>query len=103
MKKIYGIHGDVTLVKVLKLPTGVKPIKYVKNFILEKGEGVHTHIIESQCELYEVNGVMYLKSDKEIILNHEEHGMQVLEPGIYRKEMERAFDYEDMEAKQVQD
>lgn len=103
MKKIYAIHGDVTLVVDNKIPKGAKQIKCNKGFILEKGEGVHTHTIESECEIYEKDGVIYLKSDKPIILNHEEHGIQTLEPGIYHKEIEQVFDYEEMEARQVID
>ena len=103
MKKVYGIHGDVTLVKINELPKGLNQIKFVKDFVLERGEGVHTHIVKDECELFEKDGVIYLKADEQIRLDHEEHGVQVLEPGIYRKEMERNFDYEEMEARQVID
>lgn len=103
MKKILAIHGDVTLVQGTSIPEGAKQKKWNKGFVLERGEGVHTHTIESECEIYEKDGVMYLKSDKPITIDHEEHGVEVLQPGIYRKEMEQVFDYEDMEARQVVD
>ena len=53
MKKITNIHGDVTLVKVNSIPKDAKKIQWEKGFILERGEGVHTHIIEDKCEIYE--------------------------------------------------
>lgn len=101
--KITNIHGDVTLVKVNSIPENAKQIKWNKNFVLERGEGVHTHIIKDECQIYEYNEVMYLKVDNQIEIDHEEHGVQIIEPGIYRKDMERVFDYEDMEERQVID
>ena len=101
--KITNIHGDVFLVKENKLPKGAKQLKWHKGFILERGEGVNTHTIEDECEVYEKDGIMYLKVDSPIKIDHEEHGVQIVEPGIYRKEIEREFDYEEMETRNVQD
>ena len=103
MKKVYSIHGDVTIVRINKLPKGIKKINYTPGFILERGEGVHTHIIKDECSIYEKDGIVYLQVNNGIRLDHEEHGVQILEPGIYRKEMERNFDYEAMEARKVID
>ncbi len=106
MKKIYGQHGDVILEAVAAIPSGAKRIEVKKGFILEKGEGVHTHTIPETdgLSVYEKDGVMYLTAEKPINLTHEEHGTQVLEPNIiYKKVIEREFDYESMEARKTLD
>ena len=103
MKKITNIHGDVSLVKVNAIPEGAKQVQWERGFILERGEGIHTHVIEDKCEIYEKDGTMYLKVDSPVKINHEEHGIQTLEPGIYKKEIERVFSYEEMEARKVVD
>jgi len=103
MDKIYAIHGDVSLVRINQLPDGVDTVKYTPNFVLEKGEGVHLHTIKDKCEIYQKGGVMYLKVDSPIRIDHEEHGVEVIEPGIYRKDLEQVFDYEEMEARKVID
>ena len=103
MEKVTNQHGDVVLVKINLIPKDAKKLQWHKGFILEKGEGVHTHTIEGECEIYEKEGTMYLKVNSPVRLDHEEHGTQTLEPGIYKKEIERVFSYEDMEARKVQD
>jgi len=96
-------HGDVTLYKVSSIPKTAKELKWKKGFILEKGEGVHTHTIENECGIYEADGVLYLKVEQPVQINHEEHGLQTIEPGLYRKDLEQEFNYEDMEARNTQD
>lgn len=103
MNKIFAIHGDVTLIKLDKLPEGLKRLEWQKGFVLERGEGVHTHTIEDECEIYEENGTLYLKVSNPIKIDHEEHGVEIIEPGIYRKEIEQVFDYEEMESRRVMD
>lgn len=103
MKEIYSIHGDITIVKVKSIPEDSTKKQWKKGFVLERGEGIHTHTIEDECEIYEYEGTMYLKVTDPIKIDHEEHGAQVLEPGIYRKEIEQVFDYEEMESKRVVD
>ena len=60
MKKIIGQHGDVVLYQANNIPKTAKRIKWQKGFILEKGEGVHTHTIETECEIYLDGDKMYL-------------------------------------------
>lgn len=104
-EKIYAQHGDVLLVKVAEIPNDAKKLKIKNGFIVEKGEGVHTHILKDVkgIEVYEKDGVLYLKVESPTELDHEEHHVKVLEPGIYRKEIENEFDYEDMEARKTRD
>ena len=103
MEKIYLIHGDLTFIRVDSIPTAANRIPFKSGFVLEHGESGHTHTIESECEIYEDNGSMFLKVSHPIQINHEEHGLQTLEPGIYRKDLEQEFDYEAMEARNTRD
>lgn len=107
MKKemVYAQHGDVLIYKVEAIPNGAKKVNIQNGFVLERGEGVHTHVINdvSGCEVYEKDGVMYLSVSSPVELDHEEHGVKVLEPGIYRKEIENEFDYESFEARKTVD
>jgi hypothetical protein len=108
MKKIVMIHGDVTLCAADSIPKTAKKVVWEPGFILEKGEGVHTHTIENECEIYvdEKSGRMYLKEKTgPIVVNHEEHGkQQILSPTkIVYKEIEQEFDYESMEARNTMD
>jgi len=103
MEKAIMFHGDITLYKVSSIPATAKKLKWIKGFVLEKGEGEHLHTIEDECGIYEVGGVLYLKVEKPIQINHEEHGLQTIEPGLYRKDLEQEFNYEDMEARNTQD
>lgn len=106
MEKIVIIHGDVTLYEVTEIPATAKRIPWNKGFILEKGEGAHTHTIENECEIYldEATGRMYLKElSAPIQINHEEHGVQTIPAKIVYKDLEQEFDYESMEAINTRD
>ena len=103
MEKVILIHGDVTIYKIDSIPQDAKLVKWHKGFVLEKGEGVHMHTIEDECEIYEKDGSMYLKVNEPIRIDHEEHGARTIEPGIYRKDLEQEFNYEDMEARNTRD
>lgn len=103
MEKIYCFHGDCTLYKVSLIPKTAKELKWKKGFVLEAGENGHLHTIETECGIYEVDGVLYLKVEQPIQINHEEHGLLTLEPGLYRKDLEQEFNYEDMETRNTRD
>lgn len=106
MEKIAIIHGDVTLYEAKEIPTGAKKVEWKPGFILEKGEGVHTHTIETECEIYldEKTGRMYLKELSDPIkISHEEHGIQTIPAKIIYKDLEQEFDYENMESRNTRD
>lgn len=99
-------HGDLVLEKVSAIPTGAKRIKISKGFVVERGEGSHVHslLTTEGVEAYEKDGVLYLKVEKKVdLLDHEEHGVQTYEPGIYRKGIELEYDAERDEARRTQD
>ena len=105
MNKIENQHGDLLLVKVESVPCEAKKLNVGNGYILERGEGVHTHVLDdvSNVDVFEKDGNIYVKVKKLSTINHEEHGPQTLKPGIYRKAIERVFDYEAMEARRVID
>jgi hypothetical protein len=107
MDKIFCQQGDLTLLEVISnIPKTAKKIKLGNTFIVLKGEGVNTHAIEdcSGIEVYEESGTLYLKTNKSVDLIHQEHGKTTLEPNkIYKRVIEREFDYESNEARQTRD
>ena len=108
MDKIVLCHGDVTLYETSSIPKTAKKIEWKKDFILEKGEGINTHTIENECEIYidETTGRMYLKEISEPIkVNHKEHGLQTIKSPsrIVYKDLEREFDYYLEESRNVSD
>lgn len=125
MKKISNQHGDVVLQRVIEIPKEAKKIKVDEGFIVEKGEGIHTHILKKKSqkkvavkdgisplemnsmmdlvEVYEKGEDMYIKVKETVCIDHEEHGIQTLEPGIYKKNIEREFDYENEIERRVLD
>lgn len=106
MNKINNQHGDLLLVEADSIPASAKKVENLKNgYVLERGEGVHTHILEDVegVEVFEDKGEIYVRVSKPVRINHEEHGIQTLQPGIHKKRVERCFDYESMEARKVID
>lgn len=105
MKKITNQHGDVLFKKINSIPSGAKKQKILNGFIIEKGEGVHTHTLKTvdNVAVYVKGDVMYLKVAKTTEIDHQEHGVQTIEPGIYEKEIERQFDYENEIERRVLD
>jgi hypothetical protein len=58
MKKIMNQHGDVVLELVDCIPEGAKEIDVCNGYVLERGEGVHTHIFPdvSNIKVFEKEG-----------------------------------------------
>lgn len=106
MIKLHTQQGDCIMAVVTEIPKEAKRIKLSKELIVLKGEGVNTHTITEteNIEAYELDGVMYLKVNKPTVIRHEEHGQTELEPNkIYKRIIEREFNYEQMEARNTQD
>lgn len=105
MRKVVNQHGDVILYEVKEIPILSKNIEIKSGYILERGEGVHTHVFDdvSGIEVYEKDGKTYVKVKKDVFINHEEHGYQKIKPGKVEKGIERVFDYESMESRKVID
>lgn len=103
--KVTNQHGDLILVYVDELPKGAKAFKPKKGYVLERGEGVHTHVLEDVAgvTVVEKDGDIYVRVTKPTRINHEEHGFQTLAPGVYKKRIEKVWDYETEEARKVID
>lgn len=97
-------HGDLILQKV-KAPEGLVWKRVKKGYIVERGEGVHLHTTIDECEIAEKDGVLYLRQVEELPfgVDHEEHGVKVLEPDVWRKGIELEYDAESDEARQTRD
>lgn len=104
MNKIVNQHGDV-LLHVAEIPNDAKQLQIENGFVLERGEGIHTHIFPSVegIEVFEKNGDIYVRVSKQTELDHEEHGRQVVKPGTYKRRIERVWDYETQEARRTVD
>ena len=98
-------QGDLILEVINAIPTTAKKMKVENNFVILKGEGVNTHeLVGTDFEVYQDGETIYLKTNKEIKLKHEEHGTQTIAPNkIYKRVIEREFDYEQMESRQTRD
>lgn len=94
-------HGDLVLVVVTNVPKNLKWKKVKKGFVVEKGEGNHLHTTIDDCEIAEIDGVLYLREVEgcKFGVDHEEHNVKILEPKkIYRKGIELEYDAERDEA-----
>jgi hypothetical protein len=100
-------HGDVVFVAVdEKEIEGINGKKVTIGYVVEKGEGVHTHVI-TKCDdvmMYEKNGVLYLKANSDVVIDHEEHKEKVLPKGkVYKKYIENEYDAEKDESFKTRD
>lgn len=99
-------QGDVLLKRVDDIPKGAKKVvRKAKGFVLAEGEVTgHAHVIvEDDIGVSELDGVMYIKTDKLVDLTHEEHGTITIEPGIWKRDIVKEFDAFDEEARNVKD
>lgn len=105
MKNLIQQQGDLLIFKISKLPEGVNKVeRKERGYVLAEGEATgHAHTIEDDVEMYEKNGVLYLKADKKVKLRHEEHKVQIIEPGVYEIGRVQEFDHFAEKARRVAD
>jgi len=106
MIKLQTQQGDCIMEVVNSMPKGAKKIKLGTSLVVLRGEGVNTHeITDTSCiEAYKDGETLYLKTSKPVEIVHQEHGKTRLEPNkIYKRIIEREFNYEDMEARETRD
>ena len=108
--KVYN-HGELCIFKSDKnIPVGAKKLSPEKiGYIVAPSEttGNH-HVVEEKegVELYEKDGVMYLKAEVPtdvFCVIKERHDTITLEPGIYEIEPAKEFDYLSGEKRNVAD
>lgn len=94
-------QGDVCIFKV----DNIKGNK-LEHLTLAKGEktGHHHTITEGDAELYEENGILYLRvNSKEATLTHQEHKSIVIGKGDYKIGIVQEYDHFAEEARRVAD
>lgn len=106
----YHQQGDVLLFPVRQLPTQARRVATRANgrIVLAEGEVTgHAHVVvaepEVSVELFELDGVTYLRTSGPSSLVHEEHHQQLLAPGTYRVGGVREYDHFAEEARRVAD
>lgn len=93
MRKLY-CQGDVGLLKLDTLPNGAVRQKVRGDIVLALGEATgHRHRIPAgTANLYEWQGDQLVEVGKRgAILVHEEHSSITLEPGIYKRIIQREY------------
>jgi hypothetical protein len=94
-------QGDVIIAKVDKIKG-----KLLNHKTLAKGEktGHHHTITEGEAELYEENGVLFLRVNSEnATLTHQEHKPIVIDKGDYEIGIVQEYDHFAEEARRVAD
>lgn len=94
-------QGDVLIKKVAEIKG-----KKLNHLTLAQGEstGHHHTITEGGAELYEDNGVLYLRvNSEEATLTHQEHNSVVIEKGDYEIGIVQEFDHLTEETRNVSD
>lgn len=78
-------QGDVIMRRVEIDLSNAKEIKRKDGrIVVMHGEGGHTHTISDvDAMFYEKDGKFYLKNEKSVTIDHEEHKPFIIEPGIW--------------------
>lgn len=96
----YAQQGDVILRRINKIPEGATR---KKTNVLAEGESTgHAHRVED-AEVYEANGVLYLRVKEEAKVTHEEHKQIDLPAGDYEIGIVQEYDHFKEEARSVAD
>jgi len=82
--------------------------KKLDNLVLAVGEKTgHMHVLEQTegVERYELDGHRYLLvvNENGVSINHAEHGLGVIAPGVYEERIDREFDYSSQNIRNVAD
>lgn len=88
------VQGDVFFIKTRVIPEEAKTLnRRSAGFVIAEGEATgHAHVIHDDIELYEKDGVLFIKTAKEAEVRHEEHLPVILSPGIWRVGIIREYD-----------
>lgn len=89
------IQGDVYLTEAVEIPNNAEKVSARNGrFILAEGEATgHAHaVVDDELEVYERNGILYIKASRPFTIVHEEHASITVEPGIYEVDRQREYD-----------
>ena len=99
-------QGDVILRRKRSMPKDPKRLSpAVRGYILAEGEATgHAHVLDVEpCEMYEKDGIIWVKVIEPAKLRHEEHHEQVIAPGVYQLGRVTEVDPFTEETRRVQD
>lgn len=93
-------HGDLLLEKVNEIPAEAK---LLKTKVLARGEATgHSHRVKGG-KVYQLGKVMFLETEVEVPLVHEEHKTIKIPAGDYKITRQREYDPYEKTIRQVQD
>lgn len=101
-------HGEAVLKPIDKLPEGAKQQPHTGDLIVAASETVgHHHRVyceEKEAQMYERDGVLYLKVESPVGLTcRDKHDEVTLTPGVYEIGAQREWDYLEQMERQVAD
>jgi len=89
-------QGDVFFEMVKNLPKEARKSNSIGQIILAYGEATgHKHVVTNWKDVDsfgDAQGNIYVSSETEIVVEHDEHGKVVLDPGIYKVGRQREYD-----------
>ena len=93
-------HGEVVITRIKAIPAGVKKVK-AKNKAYKLADSETTgnhHMLQAKdgVELYEKDGVLYLKNDVPtdvFCVVKDRHDTETLAPGVYEIDRAKEHDY----------
>lgn len=94
MNQLIARQGDLSFIKLLKLPSKVKKIK--GGSLLHSDTTSHTHLLIGGTLYKDSKGNLTAVVSKSAKVNHEEHGTVNLDKGIYEVRRQRQFSSSDM-------
>ena len=102
-------HGECVLSKVAVRPPDSKKVKAKGSHIIADSENTGNHhmvAVKDGCELYEKDGVLYLENEVEtevFCVDQARHDTITLEPGVWKIDRAKEYDFITDEVRQVAD
>jgi hypothetical protein len=98
-------HGDVNLQRIASVPDGAKKVERENGrYVLMRGETTgHAHTIEDEIELFENDGVLYMRNASDVEVTHEEHKTLEVPAGIWEVTPTHEYDHFAEAARKVMD
>lgn len=102
-------HGEVNIFETKELPKNLKKLNKKGEIILADSETTGNHHclqLKNDCELYEKDGIFYLKNQTPIDIYcklENRHDTITLQPSIWEIDKAQEYDYLTMEKRNVAD
>jgi len=100
-KSVDLVQGDVFLSRIDSIPDRAERVNQ-RPLALGEATG-HSHRIEEDVEMYELDGILYIRTDRTVQLVHEEHRPITVEPGCWQVGIVREYDWFDAQVRQIED